>query len=92
LTAEGNLLRQNGLAVLLGCDSLVGMSWKPIVWNRAEHYGQWLSYSARTGEPPKQGAELTLTEHPGRVFVATGVEGGVDSVMVWLKPLEDNGV
>jgi hypothetical protein len=79
-------------AVLFACDSLVGVPWKPIVWTQADHYAQWLSYSARDGEPPKQGAELMLTEFPERVFVATGVETGPAPVMVWLRPLEDNRI
>ncbi len=64
------------------------MRWKPIVWNRADHYAQWLSYPSRVGEPPRQGSALTLAEHPGHMFVAVGVERGGESAMVWIKPVE----
>ena len=65
------------------------MPWKPIVWSQADHYAQWLTYPTRTGEPPQQGTQLTLSEHPGHVFVATGVETSAAPVMVWLKPVRD---
>jgi hypothetical protein len=82
----------SGLASSYSAATLSDVSWKPIVWNQSDHYAPWLCYSARTGEPPKQGAELTLAEHPGRIFVATGVEAGPAPVLVWLKALEDNRV
>jgi hypothetical protein len=41
------------------------------------------------GEPPRQGSQISLDEHPRRTFVATAVEPGPDSVIVWLKPLWD---
>jgi hypothetical protein len=61
--------------------------WKPIVWNEAEHYPQWLAYPSREGRPPQQGSQLMLAEHPGRTYVATSVESGADPVLAWLKPL-----
>jgi hypothetical protein len=63
--------------------------WKPIVWSDADHYPQWLPYPTRVGEPPRQGSQVRLEEHPKRTFVATTVEAGADSVIVWLRPLRD---
>ncbi|MGZ4395205.1 MAG: hypothetical protein ACXVZ2_07585 [Gaiellaceae bacterium] len=68
------------------------MRWKPIVWNQADHYPQWLSYATREGTPPRQGTQIMLTEHPGRTFVAATVESGTDPVIVWLEPLEPEPV
>jgi hypothetical protein len=65
--------------------------WKPIVWNQADHYPQWLTFTTRVGEPPQQGSQLTLPEHPGDTFVASTVESGADPVIVWLKPLQQDG-
>jgi hypothetical protein len=66
----------------------VGVSWKPIVWSRADHYAQWLSYPTRAGVPLRQGSRVTIEEHPGRGFVAAGVEAGSEPAMVWLKPID----
>ena len=68
----------------------VGVRWKPIVWNQADHYPQWLTCTTRVGEPPKQGTQLTLPEHPGDMFVASTVESDADPVIVWLKPLQQD--
>ena len=65
----------------------VGVRWKPIVWDEADHYPQWLAYPTREGKPPRQGSQLMLAEHPGRTYVATIVESGADPVLAWLKPL-----
>ena len=62
--------------------------WKPIVWNQAAHYPQWLSYPTREGTAPQQGTHIMLAEHPGRSFVAITVEACTDPVIVWLEPLE----
>jgi hypothetical protein len=67
--------------------TLCWRAWKPIVWNEAEHYPQWLAYPSREGRPPQQGSQLMLAEHPGRTYVATSVESGADPVLAWLKPL-----
>ena len=68
------------------------MRWKPIVWNGADHYPQWLSYPTREGTPPHQGTQIMLAEHPGRVFVADTVEADQDPVIVWLNPLQPEPV
>jgi hypothetical protein len=66
----------------------VAVSWKPIVWNRADHYAQWLSYPTRVGLTPHPGSRVTIEEHPGRGFVAAGVEAGSEPAMVWLTPID----
>ncbi|MGZ6563849.1 MAG: hypothetical protein ACXVH1_30545 [Solirubrobacteraceae bacterium] len=66
------------------------MRWKPIVWNQADHYPQWLTYTTRVGEPPGQGIQLTLPEYPGDTFVASTVESRADPVIVWLEPLQQD--
>ena len=63
------------------------MRWKPIVWSESDHYPQWLSYATREGTPPRQGAQLMLSEHPGRTYVASSVETGTDPAIVWLRRL-----
>ena len=73
----------------LSSGTLCWVLWKPIVWSEADHYPQWLSYPTRVGEPPRQGSQVSLNEHPRRTFVATAVEPGPDSVIVWLRPLRD---
>jgi hypothetical protein len=62
------------------------MSWKPIVWNQADHYPQWLSHSSREGSPPQEGSRVTLPELPGLTLVAAKVE---TNGLVWLKPVRD---
>jgi hypothetical protein len=66
-----------------------GVHWKPIVWKDADHYPQWHSYPTREGTPPRQGAQLTLAEHPGRTYVASNIEIGTDPAIVWVRPLRD---
>lgn len=63
------------------------MRWKPIVWNEADHYPQWVSCSPREGSLPLQGSRLTLAELPGRTFAVTTVEA--EPGLVWLKPVQD---
>jgi hypothetical protein len=62
--------------------------WKPFVWSEAEHYPQWLSYPTRPAGAPEQGAEVTLSEHPGQTYLAVTVEEGTDPLIVWLDRME----
>jgi hypothetical protein len=61
------------------------MLWKPVVWR--EHYSQWVTYPSREAPLPRQGAQVRLDEHPTETYVATRVETGVVSALVWLRLL-----
>ena len=53
---------------------------------RLDHYPQWLTYPTVRGLP-REGSRVGLSELPEHSFVATAVESGSESAIVWLKPL-----